>query len=288
MFFVTGASGNLGRKIVENVLLRVPASEIGVSVREPAKVEDMASSGIRVRRADYRDPDSLRHAWEGASRLLLVSSNAAATGGDPLAEHATAIRIAKEVGVERIFYTSQVSSSATSLFPPGRDHAATEEMLAASGLAWTALRHGFYAASALMMNARGFSAGLLEAPEDGKVAWTSHDDLALADAALLTGTEVIDGPTPPLTGSQALDLSDLAELATRVSGKPMARAILSEGRMEESARAASVSEGSIAVMLGYYRAARAGEFATVDPMLARIIGRAPDTMLNVMQADLSN
>lgn len=286
MFIVTGASGILGRKIVENLLLHVPAASIGVSVRDPGKIADFEARGVRVRHGDYSDAESLRRAWAGAERLLLISSNVAATGGDPLAQHATAIDVAREVGVERVFYTSQVSSSATSQFPPGRDHAATEKLLAESGLAWTALRHGFYAASALMLNARGFEAGSLDGPEDGKVAWATHDDLAAADAALLAGSEVIDGPTPPLTGSEALDLADLAKLAGEILGKPISRTVVSEESMEAKARAAGVPEGSIAVMLGYYRAARAGEFEAVDPMLARILGRKPETMRTVLKAGL--
>ncbi|MBB3138794.1 uncharacterized protein YbjT (DUF2867 family) [Rhizobium pisi] len=285
MFIVTGASGKLGRKVVENLLLHVPADEIGVSVRDPKKVSDIWASGVRVRQGDFSDAASLRHAWAGARRLLLISSNAAATGGDPLEQHAIAIGIAREIGVERIFYTSQVSSSATSHFPPGRDHAATETMLAESGIAWTAMRHGFYAASALMMNKRGFDAGKLEGPEDGKDAWATHDDLAAADAALLAGNEVIDGPTAPLTGSEALDLADIAELAGRLLGKPIARTVVSEESVEATARNAGMPAGSIAVMLGYYRAARAGEFSAVDPTLARMLGRAPETMSAFLKAN---
>jgi uncharacterized protein YbjT (DUF2867 family) len=287
MFIVTGASGKLGRKIVENLMLHVPAAGIGVSVRDPGKVAALQACGVRVRKGDYDDAQSLYHAWKGAKRLLLVSSNAAATGGNLLEQHATAIAIAREVGVERIFYTSQVSSAATSQFPPGRDHAATEALLAQSGLAWTALRNGFYADSALMMNARSFIAGELAAPEDGKVAWTTHDDLAAAAAALLAGAVVIDGPTQPLTGGAALDLADLAQVAGEVLGRPIARTMVSDAGMVERAHAVGVPEGMIAVMLGYYRAARAGEFATVDSTLARLLGRAPQSMESFMRANLT-
>jgi len=286
MLIVTGASGQLGRRVVDHLLSHVPAERIGVSVRDPEMASDLKAVPIRVRRGHYDDADSLRFAWEGAERVLLVSSNAAATGGDPLRQHATAIAVAREVGVERVFYTSQMSSSATSQFPPGRDHAATEKMLAESNLPWTSLRHGFYAASALAMNARAFETGELIAPEDGKVAWTTHDDLAAADAALLAGDVVIDGPTPPMTSSQALDLTELAALGGEVVGRPVSRVLTSEDNMEARARDAGVPPGAIAVMLGYFRAARAGEFAAVDPFLAEILGRAPETMRTFLKANL--
>ncbi|EAV40999.1 hypothetical protein SIAM614_29756 [Stappia aggregata IAM 12614] len=286
MLIVTGASGKLGRKVVENLLLHMPAREIGVSVRDPNKVLELEESGVRVRQGDFSDAASLRHAWAGAKRLLLISSNAAATGGNPLEQHATAISVARDIGVERIFYTSQISSSATSYFPPGRDHAATEAMLAESGIAWTAMRHGFYAASALMMNKRGFDAGKLEGPEDGKVAWATHEDLAAADTELLVGHAVVDGPTAPLTGSESLDLADLALIAGEILGKPVSRTVVSEEQVEANARAAGVPEGAVAVMLGYYRAARAGEFAATDPALSRILGRAPESMRTFLKTNL--
>ena len=158
--------------------------------------------------------------------------------------------------------------------------------MAESGLAWTAMRHGFYAASALMMNARGLEAGTIAAPQDGKVAWTTHDDLAAIDAALLAGVQVIDGPTPPLTGSEALDLTDLARLASEITGKSISRTFISEEEMEANALRGNAPKGSIAVMLGYYRAARAGEFETVDPTLGKILGRAPESMRVFLKANL--
>lgn len=286
MFIVTGASGQLGRKIVDQLLQRLPADRIGVSTRDPAKLAHLANLGVRVRQGDYENPEGLHHAWEGAQRLLLVSSNAAATGGDTLAQHATAIDVAKRLEVDRVFYTSQISSAVDSQFPPARHHAATETMLAQSGLAWTALRHGFYADSAMAMNARGFEARSIAAPLDGKVSWTTHDDLAAVDAALLAGDEVIDGPTPPLTGSEALDLTDLARMASEIMGSPVSRSLLSDETMLKNAEAAGVPAERIAVMMGYFLAARAGEFSRVDPTLGRILGRAPQSMQSFMAEKL--
>jgi NAD(P)H dehydrogenase (quinone) len=278
MLIVTGATGQLGGLVLDHLLKLVEADQIGVSVRDPEKALVLANKGVRVRKGDYSDAESLQHAWEGAERLLLISSNAAASGGDPLAQHRTAIEVARAVGVKRIFYTSQIASSAQSHFPPARDHFATEQMLAASGLAWTSLRHGFYAASGQLMNARGFVAGLLEAPVDGKISWTTHDDLAAADAALLAGSEEIDGPTPPLTASEPLDLDDLAMIATALLGRRVTRQLIGDEQMRVRAQERGVPETAIDFMLGYFVAARAGEFLSVDPTLERLIGRPPQSM----------
>lgn len=286
MLIVTGASGKLGGLVVEALARLVPADQIGVSVREPEKLAGLATRGVRVRQGDYAAADSLRHAWEGARRVLLVSSNAGASGGDPLKQHETAITVAKELCVERLFYTSQVSANAQSHFSPGRDHAATEAMLAASGLAWTSLRHGFYADSAMGMHAHGFASGTLAGPEGGKVAWVTHEDLAEADALLLAGRETFDGATPPLTGSEALDLADLARMASEVTGRTITRQIISEDTMSRNLRAAGLPESVLKIILGYYRAAQAGEFATVDSTLERILGRAPRPMRGVLTREL--
>jgi uncharacterized protein YbjT (DUF2867 family) len=111
MLIITGATGQLGKRIVEKMLRRVPAHRIGVSVRSLDKASDLAAQGVRVRQADYDQPESLRRAWEGAEQVLLVSSNAAASGGDPIAQHANAIAVAQDLGVQRMFYTSHISAS---------------------------------------------------------------------------------------------------------------------------------------------------------------------------------
>jgi NAD(P)H dehydrogenase (quinone) len=232
MIIVTGATGQLGKLIVEKLVRLVPASQVGVSVRDPKKATDLAALGVRVRQGDFNDPASLRHAFEGATLILMISSNARASGGDPLAQHRTAIEAAKSVGAKRIVYTSHMAASASSAFPPAHDHAATEDMLRQSGLAWTALRHGFYAESGLMMMGDALKTGVIEAPADGKVSWTTHADLAEADAAILADAfrDVgirYDGPTPPLTASQAVDHAEIAAIATEVLGRPVRRKLLS-------------------------------------------------------------
>ena len=181
MIIVTGASGKLGHAIVEQLVARVPVDQVGASVRDPAKAADLTALGVRVRRGDFADPESLRHAFAGATEVLIVSSNARASGGDTLAQHRSAIDAARAVGAGRIVYTSHMGASASSAFPPMHDHAATEEMLRQSGLAWTALRHGFYAASGVALMGDALETGVLEAPADGKVAWTAHAALGLMD-----------------------------------------------------------------------------------------------------------
>ena len=108
--------------------------------------------------------------------MLIVSSNSA--GERAVHHHRTAIDSAKQAGAHRILYTSHMGASPTALFPPMRDHAATEAALQEAGVAFIALRNGFYAESARLFLGNASKTGELVAPEDGPVAWTSQADLA--------------------------------------------------------------------------------------------------------------
>ena len=291
MIVVTGATGQLGRAIVTQLVARMPTVEVGVSVRDPAKAADLAAMGVRVRRGDFADPDTLPHAFEGATQVLVISSNAAAHGGDPLAQHRAAIAAARAVSARRVLYTSHMAASATSAFPPMHTHAATEAMLAESGLAWTALRNGFYASSGVAFMGDAPTTGVLAGPADGPVSWTAHADLAEAAAAILADdgrTWRFEGPTPPLTGAEALDLAALAGLATDVLGRPVRREVVSDDALRARMAARGAPPVVADITLGFYAASRAGEFAAVDPTLAQILGRRPTRMRDVLADRLAD
>jgi NAD(P)H dehydrogenase (quinone) len=282
MIIVTGATGQLGRLIVEKLVQLFPAKQVGASVRDVAKAADLLALGVRVRQGDFDRPHSLQHAFEGATQVLIVSSNARASGGDPLAQHRSAINAARAAGARRIVYTSHMAVSNSSAFPPMRDHAATETMLEESGLAWTAIRNGFYAASGIAMMGDALKTGLLESPLDGEVSWTAHADLAEAAAIILANEGRYDGPTPPLTGSQLLDFEDLAAIALTLLDKPVQRMAFRDDELRARMTARGAPASAADTILGFFIASRNGEFATVDPTLEQLLGRPPLTMQEVM------
>jgi NAD(P)H dehydrogenase (quinone) len=247
-------------------------------VRDVAKAADLAALGVRVRHCDFARPDSLARAFEGAAQLLMISSNARATGGDPLLQHRAAIDAAKAAGVGRIVYTSHMGASASSAFPPMHDHAATEALLGESGIPWTALRNGFYASTVSTLIGDAALSGVLSAPADGKVSWTAHDDLATAAVAVLADEGRFEGPTPPLVADVALDLEDVARLLSPPHGAAVERQLISDDELAATMRARGAPEGAIAILLGLFKAARAGEFAASNDTLAALIGR-PTTRL---------
>jgi NAD(P)H dehydrogenase (quinone) len=163
--------------------------------------------------------------FEGACQVLIVSSGILGEAG--IRQHQTAIDTAKKAGAGRVLYTSHMGSSPTSHFPPMLNHAATEELLKASGIAYTSLRNGFYAASAVMLIGRAIKTGELIAPPDGPVAWTSHSDLAEATAAIIS-EQKFDGLTPNLTASEAIDMDGITAIASEIIGQPLRIIVVSD------------------------------------------------------------
>ncbi|MEU6854409.1 SDR family oxidoreductase [Actinacidiphila alni] len=282
MIIVTGATGQLGRDIVERLLSYVPAERIGASVRDPAKARDLLDRGVRVRQGDFADPAGLAHAFEGASQVLVVS--AGTTGEAALALHRAAIDAAVEAGARRVLYTSHMGASPTSLFAPMPDHAATETMLRECGTDWTSLRNGYYASSAIMLLGDAVRTGVLAAPEDGPISWTAHADLAEAAARVLAADDGPVGPTAPLTGGEALDLAAIAELASELSGRKVERVVVTDEEYRANLLGHGGSEWLADLLLGMFAASRQGEFVRVDPALGELIGRPPTPFEDVLRA----
>jgi len=284
MIIVTGANGKLGRAVVERLLDRVPAERIGVSVRDPEKARDLGQRGVRVRRGDFDDAASLADAFEGASQVLIVSVD---QHGEPaVRQHRAAIDAAKAAGGRRILYTSHIGASPTSPFAPMIDHAATEAALRDSGVAFTSLRNGFYMDSALFMLGDAPKTGELAAPEDGPVAWTTHSDLAAA-AAIILSEESLDGVTPNLTASAAIDLDGIAAIAAELADRPIRRVVVSDATYRAGLVAHGSPEPVADMFLGLYLAARQGAFAEADPTLGRLIGRPPTPVRDVLKEAIS-
>lgn len=193
---------------------------------------------------------------------------------------------ARDAGVRRIVYTSHMGADPASLFAPMPDHAATEQMLADSGVPFTALRNGFYAATVPMLLGPALQSGRLAVPADGPVSWTSHADLAEAAAVILTEGG-FDGPTPPLTATEALDLTQIAELAAGLLGRPLVRTVLPVEEYQAGLVAHGVPAAAAEMLGGLFAASRAGEFATTDPTLEKLLGHPTRTIRDLLTETLA-
>ena len=281
MIVVTGASGQLGRAVIEGLLSRMPAARIVASVRNPEKATALAEKGVHVRAGDFAEPEGLATAFADAEQVLVVSVD---QFGEPARRlHRTAIAAARAAGARRVLYTSHMGTHADS---PFNDHYAAEAFLAESGMPFTSLRHGFYAESALQLVGRGFERGEIRAPEDGPVSWTARADLAQADAIGLGEEGRLDGITPPLTAPEAFTMADLAAIASELTGREVKRIVVSDEEWRETKVAEGVPATMADALLGMYRAARRGDFAATDPTLESLLGRRPQTMREVLAGAL--
>jgi NAD(P)H dehydrogenase (quinone) len=275
MIVVTGATGALNGATVVHLLDRLPADEIVVVARNPAAAQRFANRGVTVRRGDYAHPDSLPAAFEGADQLLLVSSSD--PGADAVSLHRTAIEAAVTANVGRILYTSHQGAAADNPFRPGRDHAATEDLLARSGVAWTSLRNGFYAHSLNWLTGPWRQTGVITVPADGPVSWTAREDEAEAAAIILASDETYDGPTT-LTASSAPTFGDIAAIASEVTGTTVRLEVIDPDEWLAAQVTAGQQELMARFVLGIYQAAHEGFFAGVDPLLGKLLGHEPKTV----------
>jgi NAD(P)H dehydrogenase (quinone) len=279
MIVITGATGALNGATVEHLLKRIPADQIGVSVRDTAKAQSFADRGVRVRHGSYEDPTALFGSFEGADQVLLVSSN------DPHADSVSLLRVgidtAVAAGASRILYTSHQHTGLDSPFFPARHHAATEALLADSGVAWTSLRNGFYAHSLDWLLGPWRETGVIATPADGPVSWTERADEAEAAAVILTDERHFDGPAT-LTASTAVTFDDIAGIASELTGRDIRRVVVDDDDWVAEQVAQGTPEPTARFMLGFYQAARQGHFAGVDPLLGELLGRQPRTVRDLL------
>ncbi|WP_295700909.1 NAD(P)H-binding protein [Lapillicoccus sp.] len=283
MIVVTGATGQLGSQIVRQLIERLPPEQVGVSVRDVDRAADLAALGVRVRHGDFTDPATLAHAFEGASQVLVVSSDTHA--GDAVTQHTAALDAARAAGAGRVLYTSHQGAGPDSLFAPMRDHAATEAHLAGLGMPFTSLHNGFYASTVPFLLGPALATGEIRAPADGPVSWTTHADLAAVAAAVLAGdltSNGFDGSTPPLTAAAAYDLDAVARILTDLTGRTVRRTVVDDEDYTRGLVANGMPEGAAAMMLGIYLASRRGEFAATDPTLERVLGRPAESIETVL------
>lgn len=279
MIVVTGASGALNGATVDHLLGRVPTDEVVVAVRDPGKAQRFAERGVIVRHADYADPGSLPAAFAGAAQVLLVS--ASDPGADAVSLHRNAIDAAVTAGVGRILYTSHQGASLDSPFGPARDHAATEQLLADSGLAWTSLRNGFYAHSLNWLMGSWRETGAVTVPADGPVSWTAREDLAEAAAAVLASNGAYDGLVT-LTADAAPTFEDISVIATGLTGRKIERALMDQDEWIAAQTASGTPDFMARFSLGIYQAAEQGLFATVDPLLHTLLEHQPRTVRDLL------
>jgi len=285
MLLITGANGKLGRLIVEEVLRkRDPGAPLAVSVRDAAAAADLAERGVDVRRADYHDLDSIRAAFAGVDRLLLMPTPAP----DPdarVAEMIPVTQVAAAVGVKHIVYPGAVEVEGLD-FPLLSSHTRVYEAIVATGVQTTHLRVNIYAEFIAGEVAGAVAAGELAAAVDrARIAPVLRSDIAPAIAAVLT-EDGHEGKTYDLTGQDAVSWAQLAELASTRAGKPIPYRNVDDTEAAARMEAAGIPAPYIPSMLGFYAAYRAGWSGTPSGHIEQLAGRTPTPTLDAIAAVL--
>lgn len=275
MYVVTGATGQLGRLVIEQLLNRVPASQIIAAVRNPEKAADLAALGVQVRQADYSQPATLDSAFAGAEKVLLISSNEI---GQRAVQHQAVIDAAKRANIQLLAYTSVLHAD-TSALGLAEEHRQTESALQQSGVPFVLLRNGWYT--------ENYTAGIPAALQhgavfgsasDGRISSADRNDYAVAAALVLTATEDQAGKVYELAGDESYTLADLAAELSKQSGKQVPYTDLPQADFKAALIQAGLPEFVAELLSDSDAAAAKGALFDDGKQLSRLIGR-PTTPL---------
>ncbi len=284
MIVVTGATGQLGRLVIQQLLRTQPASGVIAAVRNPAKAADLAALGVQVRQADYDQPETLHNAFAGARRILLISSSEV---GARARQHQAVIDAAKHVGVDLLAYTSLLHADSSPL-GLATEHRATEAAILASGLPWVLLRNGWYTENYAQAIPAALAHGaLIGSAGAGRIASAARADYAAA-AATAIGADGVQNRIYELAGDDGYTLAEFAAELSRQSGKSVPYVDMPEAEY----RAALVGAGlpaPIAAMLADSDAGAAqGALDDTDRQLSALIGRPTAPMATTIAATLAS
>ncbi|MFI9049490.1 SDR family oxidoreductase [Streptomyces sp. NPDC053427] len=279
-FVITGATGALGRLVVEALLARTAPGEIVAVVRDRAKAADFAARGVQVRVADYGRPETLDGVFAAGDRVLLISGNEA---GRRLAQHRAVIDAAREAGVALLAYTSVLGGPAAT-FSLAEEHIATEQALLASGVPYCLLRNGWYHENYTGALATTLRTGaVIGSADGGRVASAARRDYAEAAAEVLTGSGHRNS-VYELSGDSAWTMAEYAAEVSRQTGRRIPYRDLPQERYVALMIEAGVPALGARMVADADAAIARGELACTPGDLARLLGR-PTTPLADAIAD---
>lgn len=282
---ITGASGQFGRATVEGLLERVAADDLILLTRSPAKLADFAARGCDVRQGDYDDPESMRLAFAGGDRMLMMS---AVKVGFRIPQHRRAIEGAVAAGVRHIVYTSFIGFEGADTSLAVADHRETEKMLFESGADWTILRNSQYIDAVIEAQAPHAlrAARWLASAAEGKIAQVSRDDCVRSAIAVLAQ----DGHrnvSYNITGPDLLSFREIAAIISEVAESPIEYSVVDDEGMYAFFDSLGVPREAVpdqvvnAIpwssddMVSFERAIREGHFAVISDDVERLTGREP-------------
>ncbi len=282
MIFLTGATGQLGSLIVDQLLGIVDASQLGVLVRSEEKGAPFAEKGIAVHVGDYEDPASLVTAFQNVD-VLLFTSNTDFTRRQAQHEHVT--DAAKEAGVGRLVYTSIVATDPET--PLVASHLATEEYIKASGVPYTFLRNNFYMDMFVDQVQNAIVQGAYFSPlgADNGAAFVTREDIARVATAVLT-TDGHEGKIYNLTGPEVVTPTVFAEVASAISGKTIPFEQISWDALTQGLQASGMPEQAVQMIMMSTQILDSNILALVSDDVGDVTGTPANSFMDYMKGKL--
>ncbi|MFJ9035293.1 SDR family oxidoreductase [Streptomyces sp. NPDC102406] len=280
---ITGATGHLGRLVVEGLLTAgVPAGEIAAVVRDKEKAAGLAARGVELRVADYSVPETLAGAFRPGDKVLLVSGSEV---GQRAAQHQAVIDAAKAADVASLAYTG-VLGGPDADFALADEHKVTEQAILDSGLPYTFLRNGWYHENYTENLAPVLEHGaVLASAGEGRVASASRADYAAAAVAVLTG-EGHENKVYELSGDVAWSFAEYAAEVAKQSGKEIVYRAVTPEENREILLGAGLPAPFADILVGVDTAIEQGLLARRNGDLARLIGRPTTPLADAVAAAL--
>ncbi|APA69199.1 SDR family oxidoreductase [Janthinobacterium sp. 1_2014MBL_MicDiv] len=281
MIVITGATGKLGQHVIASLLKSIPAGNIIAAVRNPAKAASLAAQGVQVRQADYNDGASLDAAFQGATKILLISSSEV---GQRAQQHQNVIEAARRAGVALLAYTSVLRAD-TSPLGLAAEHVVTEAAIRASGLPYSFLRNGWYLENHTEHLAPVLEHGVvLGAAQQGRFSSAARADYAAAAAAVLTAQQ--PQAIYELAGDHGFTLTDYAAEVARQSGKGIVYKDMPQADFKAALVGVGVPEGFADLLADSDAGAAQGGLEENGKQLSTLIGRPTTTLAEAVKAAL--
>lgn len=281
MITITGASGKLGRAVAHELVGRTDTASVTLGTRTPVNVEDLGKQGFNIAVADFERPETLTTMFRGSQAALIICGH-----GDNetrIRQHKNALTAARDAGVGRLLYTSFTNPIASSLFPFAQVHEASEAFALEIGLRCTFLRNNHYAENLQAALAHARKTGVLALPgARGKVAYIARADIAAATAGALTRDN--GRMEAEITGNEAFDLFEVAELASQAWGMKVTAREMPEAEYARLLRERGLPSFVVEAQVGIRLAAGAGEYARVTRDAEQLAGRPIGDLSSYLKA----
>lgn len=276
---VTGATGQLGRLVVEQLKSKTSVDNIVALVRTPEKALDL---GVNARAFDYNQAEGLEEALNGVDTLLLISGSEV---GQRATQHSNVIEAAKKSGVKWIVYTSLLHADTSTLSLAG-EHLATEKMLKESGIEHTILRNGWYTENYTGSIDGALAGGaFIGSAGEGKISSAARADFAAA-AAVVLSDESNKGKVYELAGDDSYTLSDLAKEISKQTGKDIPYKNLAETDYASALKSFGIPEAFAGAIASWDVSASKGDLFDDSKQLSTLIGRATTPMAETVKVTL--